>query len=761
MRTHAPVTTTALCLLALLTPAQLQAQGTGFWQSIVIDGAKYGQFASQVILPSGHSAICHFEKASGNLLYTWFDGEAWQTTIVDSSLGEGRYCSMALLPSGYPAIAYCDYVLNDLKYAWFDGTYWHRTTVDKEGWVGDYASLVILPDGSPAISYRGAGLKYARLTELGWQTTVVDPDPYAGWCTSIAVLPTGQPAISYYWDYYFGNKELCYAWLDEEGWHIDIVASSSYAQCLSTSLAISPTGRPTIAYSTLQDGVKYTWDGGKTWYSQMVSADGRYASLKFLPSGSPRVSFLDRNTDQLMYAWPEDKRAWATQVVDTVVEDEGIGPERISSLAIDSHGEPRIAYLDIANDSLKFAWREDGVWLNTLVAEGQDDVGKYSSLTYGTGTASHPWPAIAYQDETNHSLKYARCRSGAWETMTVDRVPAVGISLATLPGGQAIISYYDSSTGDLKYAEFTSGSWHVDTLAKDVGGDEAFTSIALLPSGQPAISYYVTYPLYDVRYTWFDGSTWRDVTVDKSLVGPCSSLTILPSGQPAISYRSYHDDGNYLTYAEFDGFSWTKTLIDRVTDGGWASPAREDSLTVLPNGMPAIAYYQQVDSVLKYAWFDGREWQTTVVDDTLQAGDHCSLTVLACGAPAISYHLNSDYHLKYAWLENSEWYTSTVDTAQSPGWYTSVLGSPMRQAAISHYRWIPAALIYAVELSLGDLNCDERVDLADVEPFVLALTDAAMYRLQYPDCHLELADCNRDGDLDWEDVAAFMELLGL
>ena len=49
----------------------------------------------------------------------------------------------------------------------------------------------------------------------------------------------------------------------------------------------------------------------------------------------------------------------------------------------------------------------------------------------------------------------------------------------------------------------------------------------------------------------------------------------------------------------------------------------------------------------------------------------------------------------------------------------------------------------------GNLNCDAAVDFADINPFVLALSDPAGYAAAFPDCSIMNADCNRDGHVDF------------
>ncbi len=59
----------------------------------------------------------------------------------------------------------------------------------------------------------------------------------------------------------------------------------------------------------------------------------------------------------------------------------------------------------------------------------------------------------------------------------------------------------------------------------------------------------------------------------------------------------------------------------------------------------------------------------------------------------------------------------------------------------------------------GDVNCDGLVDAFDIDPFVLALTDAAGYAAAFPDCLVENADVNRDGAADAFDIDPFLDLL--
>ena len=62
-------------------------------------------------------------------------------------------------------------------------------------------------------------------------------------------------------------------------------------------------------------------------------------------------------------------------------------------------------------------------------------------------------------------------------------------------------------------------------------------------------------------------------------------------------------------------------------------------------------------------------------------------------------------------------------------------------------------------LRLGDLNCDGVVNNFDIDPFVLALTDPAAYRMAYPKCNILNGDCNSDGAVNNFDIDPFVKLL--
>lgn len=64
------------------------------------------------------------------------------------------------------------------------------------------------------------------------------------------------------------------------------------------------------------------------------------------------------------------------------------------------------------------------------------------------------------------------------------------------------------------------------------------------------------------------------------------------------------------------------------------------------------------------------------------------------------------------------------------------------------------------ERRTGDLNCDDFVNYADINAFVVAISDEATYQLRYPYCNRSNADCNHDGLVSYADINPFVALLG-
>jgi hypothetical protein len=659
--------------------------------TLLEDGTGFRQTTSIAILPSGQPAVSYYDEVNRDLMYAWFDGAAWHTSVVDGAGWVGEWSSLAILPNGYPAISYYDETHHDLKYAEFDGLAWQLVTLDTENDVGKFTSIAVLPSGQPAISYRrvsGGRLMYAwrDVDGVTWQTETVEDTENDGGYSSLVILPDGNPGISHY-EYTY--DDLKFTWHDGAGWQTVIVDDAGDVGTWS-SAAVLPSGQPCIAYYDATNGdLKYAWrDGdGQTWHTSVVHDGidvGKHCSLAVLPSdrvvelhfdgergdlaGQPIIAYFNfedvGTTRDLCFAW-YDGAQWKT----TTVDSSGYtGP--YCSLAVLPSGEPIISYND-------WDWRPGDLnvaehirfgWELTTVHEGQQ-VGEYAALT----VLPDGRPAISYYRWFPYfDLNYVARSAGDPDQWDFSVVAADGntgkhTSINVQPGtGEPAIAFAENAWGrGLWYTESDGGQWPAVLLDE---AETLYTSLLMLPSGAPGISYCQDDDLKFIQRDVGDPNTWHITIIDSEAnVGYWTSAAIVPAtGEPAISY--YDETNGDLKYAErdVDGTAWHVVTVDAVGEVGEGT-----GLAFLPSGVPAISYYDATNTDLRYAYRDAadpNQWHLEVVDSDGSVGQETSLVVLPDGQPAIAYRDDLGNQLKYARYDGANWQISVVDDGGDPHW---------------------------------------------------------------------------------------------
>jgi len=129
------------------------------------------------------------------------------------------------------------------------------------------------------------------------------------------------------------------------------------------------------------------------------------------------------------------------------------------------------------------------------------------------------------------------------------------------------------------------------------------------------------------------------------------SLRLDAAGHPRVAYGEDH-----LYYAWHDGSQWHSQVVDADPGvGGYASLALDGS------GYAHIAYYDATHAGLRYAYQEpgSGAWQVQTVD-TGSVGTHTSLAVSASGQPHIAYRGPSS--VKYAYRDQAGWHLEVVDS---------------------------------------------------------------------------------------------------
>jgi hypothetical protein len=270
-----------------------------------------------------------------------------------------------------------------------------------------------------------------------------------------------------------------------------------------------------------------------------------------------------------------------------------------NDLAFDQQGVLHFVYYDPAVHNIKYATRStSGLWSATeTIDKSGNDVGATLSLALDpTGK-----PSIAYYDNTEGDLEYARFDGIAWKRSTLDSLKTVGQfpSLAFQTNGQPIVAYYRKTSRDLRFSKSDGVSWtrgEVDTLG-DVG---RFASIAVSKNNTIGVAYVDT-TNGDVKYAQLSGSTWTPTLVHDTISTAFLSLAFNNANQPAISY--YDASPANLEFATRASGSWThSTVASRGAVGQFTNLWFDDA------NAANIVYYSRKANALYHVWGTAPNW---------------------------------------------------------------------------------------------------------------------------------------------------------
>jgi hypothetical protein len=291
------------------------------------------------------------------------------------------------------------------------------------------------------------------------------------------------------------------------------------------------------------------------------------------------------------------------------------------------------------------------------------DVGTYPSIAY---SPIDGLPYISYYDAENGNLMLASPKAGGncgtnneWWCRVVDGDLSHGSAdvgkyssiafYGTALNWKLGISYYDQTNRSLKYAVWKQvllnpGSWEIIT----VKGSGAFsnvgshTSLKFGSDGVAHISYYQsnTYTNNNLGYAHYVGSggncgvdaavgKWQCDSVDNSdkIVGKYTSIGLDASNRPRIAY--YDETNGNLKFAYYTGSNWMTIPVDAFSDDSGKFASLQVSATA---PIWRIAYYNATAGKLKYAYYlgDGGDcglssitlkWEWKCVDiDSMGAG---------------------------------------------------------------------------------------------------------------------------------------------
>ncbi len=317
------------------------------------------------VLPNGQPAMAYV--TGDGVEYAWLEDEAWYTTIVAAEAGVGyEGSSLAIQPSGQPAISYhaVDSPVWQLRYAAYDGISWNSAVARQSDIYGHGRTSLAFPYGQPAVSYGWCDdPAYAWFDGDTWHSTTLEWIGGSGYQSCLRVLPSGNPARVFMQSHMAVGGPV---YNDSACTGYDYPSTEDLMFPGGLSLAIFPSGDPAVTCTgtPYSDGsysvLRYCWREGCIWKNAILQAipiDPGYplawsVSLAVLPSGQPSLSYRSGSEGKLWFVWLEGD-GWHTTLVDEGGEDFGA----YCSLAILPYGEPAIVYKDPENELVKYAVR--------------------------------------------------------------------------------------------------------------------------------------------------------------------------------------------------------------------------------------------------------------------------------------------------------------------------------------------------------------------------------------------------------------------
>src|ERR1700722_19328723 len=278
----------------------------------------------------------------------------------------------------------------------------------------------------------------------------------------------------------------------QEQWHIEVVDDGSGHDVGSfTALAIDHDGDLHIGYNQTKNALRYAYRGphDKQWYKMTVDpTGGTFISLVVDSNDRPHFAYNSLFLSGLHYAY-WDGTTWTKQVIDATRTN------HMTSIGLDSAGNPRISYYQEETPEghyallLKYAFFDGKTWyVQTL--DHHITRGKFSSIAIDSSGN----PAIAYFDMSKRTVKLAQWNGKVWKTEVVDQlvdVPSYAdhVSLKLDSRNVPHVAFYDGGLGALKYAEKDDKGWNVE-IVDNQGKVGLYPSLALDLNNQPYISYY-------------------------------------------------------------------------------------------------------------------------------------------------------------------------------------------------------------------------------------------------------------------------------
>ncbi len=294
--------------------------------------------------------------------------------------------------------------------------------------------------------------------------------------------------------------------------------------------------------------------------------------------------------------------------------------------------------------------------------EPVDKSGSFSSIVVDDQSNLH-MSYISRQEGVKYAFRPAG--SGRWFTTVIGRAGDgyTDITLDPLSNPTICFTGYELLT----FAHYENGEWKTQEVGNTFGVISFSCSIAVAPDGTPHLTWYQYYDrernLYlHLKHAVLRDNAWMARTVDyDGETGKWNSLFLDATGNPHIAYSAWRH--GHLKYASWNGRRWNISIIDsRERNAGAGNPGIANSLVLNAKQVPQVSYFD--DLALKFAYRQDNDWKIEVVDSlspVLGAGWSTSRSTLLLDSQGNPHIIYGDYSaLKHAYREGGRWHIALI-----------------------------------------------------------------------------------------------------
>ncbi len=465
----------------------------------------------------------------------------------------------------------------------------------------------------------------------------VDEGSVQGYHSSLAIDNDGNPHISFVGE---SHQSLKYAYFDGNEWMVETVFES-FDSIEDTSIALNSASVPRIAFtnkSSYPDTyIMYASFNGSTWDIASVDqgnySSGRDISLAIDSSGDPAIAYILQNKSDSYYTLKYAKMQNGSWVLDTVHADDYMATS--CPLVLSSTGVPYICYAYRNQEvELDYFWLDnEGTWQQETVDPGAQYP---AGFTVSMALDSNDRPHFVYNENNAGLLKYAF----PYENIRMGIVTETGwaavdySSIAVDSSGNVHVIYSDDSNDqNIKYALYDGNSWNITSVVN--GTYENEPSLALDSSGNPSISYHDhDSQAFDLKYASKNGESWDIQTVPPAGAsrGQNPDMELDSQGKPHMVYMTNNDRA--IRYASKNGEEWNTSNLVSFEELPLGNYFRSPSLVMVEGDIPHVSFAS--NDVLTYAVRSADVWEFETVSPDLDTQE-CDLILDGSGRPHISF----------------------------------------------------------------------------------------------------------------------------